>query len=113
MIRAVGFDIVDVDRIAKAMENPKFLERILTPAERSQIGMDAMRVAGRWAAKEAAYKALRIPSLSWQDVEIVGEPKMAPTISISHGEFDASKTFVHLSISHERGHAAAVVVVEE
>lgn len=113
MILGVGIDLVDVERIAKAMENPKFIERILTLKEKELLGTDPMRVAGRWAAKEAAYKALNIGSLQWKDVEILGEAKQRPTITITHPEFDASNTKLHLSISHEKGHATAVVIVEK
>lgn len=112
MIVAVGLDLVDVERITAAMQNPKFLSRILTPAERCEVGDDPMRVAGRWAAKEAAYKALGIPSLKWQDVEIQGGGKQAPKIVVSHPEFNSQSLRIHLSLSHERGHAAAVVILE-
>lgn len=112
MIKAIGFDIVDVERIAKAMENPRFTARILTEKELELIGEDPMRVAGRWAAKEAIYKALRIQDLQWQDVEILGEVRQAPAAFISHPEFAPMNVTVHVSISHERGHAGAVAIVE-
>ncbi len=112
MIVAVGLDLVDVSRIEKAMQRPQFLDRILTPAELELIGSDPMRVAGRWAAKEATYKALGIADLQWHDVEILGEVRKAPTIRITHPAYKPETMSVHLSISHEKGHAAAVVIFE-
>ncbi|MBI1756716.1 MAG: holo-ACP synthase [Fimbriimonas ginsengisoli] len=110
MIVGVGLDVVSVERIARAMRNPRFVRRVLTEAER-RVCRTPECVAGRWAAKEAIAKALRF-AMSWQDVEILPGPAGAPTARIEHPGFDQSSCRVHLSITHERGHAAAVAVVE-
>ncbi len=110
MIVAVGLDLVEVSRIATAMENPAFVERILTPAEREVIRAP-LRVAGRWAAKEAVAKAVGL-HLSWQDVEILPGESGEPVVTIHHPDFDPQKNRVHISITHEKGHAAAVAVLE-
>lgn len=107
MIQGLGIDVVEVARIERAMRRPRFLERILTPGER-ETELTPARVAGRWAAKEAAAKAIDL-SLTWQDVEVLHDASGRPLLKFAtplHG------TRVHLSISHERGLAAAVVVVE-
>ncbi len=57
MIVGLGIDIVEVARIAEAMKNPRFIERILTPIER-EFCTTPQKVAGRWAAKEAIAKAV-------------------------------------------------------
>lgn len=109
MVLSVGTDIVEIARIRRAMQNPRFLARILTIRER-EISTDPQFVAGRWAAKEAISKCL--PSVSrWQDVEVLkgkhGEPvvKLAPSV--------ADDTLrIHVSISHERSLAVAFAVVE-
>lgn len=111
MILAVGMDLVEVGRIATAAKNPAFLERILTPAERSVI-TTPLRIAGRWAAKEAIAKAVGL-HLSWQDVEILPGPNGEPLVTIRHADFDAARQKIHLSITHEKGHAAAVAVLEQ
>lgn len=107
MIEGIGLDIVEVSRIAEAMRRDGFLERILTPAERA-MDLAPERVAGRWAAKEAVAKALRM-KLSWQDVEIVNAEDGRPIVAVK-GLGDDLR--VHVSISHERGLAAATAIVE-
>ncbi len=111
MIVRVGLDLVEVERIAAAMENPAFVGRILTPSEREHI-RTPLRVAGRWAAKEAIAKAVGL-HLSWQDVEILNAETGEPTIRVLHPDFDEASFRIHLSITHEKGHAAAVAVLEE
>ena len=110
MILAVGLDLVEVARIAEAMENPAFVERILTPAERESIHTP-LRVAGRWAAKEAVAKAVGL-HLSWQDVEILNDDQGKPSVRISHPDWNPAERRIHLSITHEKGHAAAVAILE-
>ncbi|MCC6403392.1 MAG: holo-ACP synthase [Fimbriimonadaceae bacterium] len=104
MILGIGTDLVQVSRIESAMENPRFLRRLLTPQER--IGdKGAEWVAGRWAAKEAAFKCL--PNLaSWQDVSVLSGPDGSPYIEGPPGRW-------WVSITHEGGFALAFVVLED
>lgn len=108
MIAGIGVDIVEVARIERAMQDPRFLERILTPGER-QTELTPLRVAGRWAVKEAVAKALSI-SLSWQDVEILNDDLGKP-----HATIVGLPPFtrVLVSISHEKGHAVGMAIVEQ
>lgn len=92
------------------MANPRFVVRVLTPAERL-VCTTAAQVAGRWAAKEAIAKALPW-SLSWQDVEILRGASGEPVVRVLHPSFDASVHRLHVSITHERSMAAAVAVLE-
>ncbi|MBA3725261.1 MAG: holo-ACP synthase [Armatimonadetes bacterium] len=107
MIRGLGIDVIEVGRIEQAMRNPRFLRRILTETER-QAGLNAQSVAGLWAAKEATAKAIGT-HLAWQDVEIYKNGEGAPQPRILR---DVPLGTVHLSISHERGLAAAVAIWE-
>lgn len=107
MIEAIGFDLVEVSRIEEALLREGFRERILTPRER-EINPGARFVAGRWAAKEAIAKAVGI-HLTWQQVEILNDANGKPVATVEGLSADFR---VHLSISHERGHAAAVAVLE-
>lgn len=104
-------DLVEVERIRMAMQEPRFLERILTPQERAQ-SCTPQQVAGRWAAKEAIAKAVGL-FLTWQDVEILPNALGAPTPTIRHANFDPARLKLHLTITHERHHAAAVAVLEK
>lgn len=106
MVRGLGVDLVRVDRIAYALRNPRFAQRILTPKERER-SLDAEYVAGRWAAKEAIAKALGRP-LSWRQVEVLG-PGL-PTVSLDPAL--GIEGTILVSISHERDHAVAVAIWE-
>lgn len=110
MIVGLGMDLVEIARIRRAMENPRFLERILTPTER-EFAVSPAQVAGRWAAKEAIYKALGVP-LTWQDIEVLPAAHGAPRATIRSPHIDPGRLRLQVSITHERTHAAAVAVVE-
>ncbi len=117
-ILGLGTDIIEIDRIAKAMERagPKFLERILTESERAYClghGNPLPRIAGRWAAKEAAVKALGLGfgTIGFLDVEILLDDKGAPLLTL-HGEalrlFPKEKMLI--SISHCKEYAVATAI---
>lgn len=112
MVVGLGIDLVEVARIKKAMENPRFVYKILTDREREYCGQNAMRVAARWAAKEAIYKALGVQNLSWLDLEVLPDELGAPRVTILNKHFDTRRLRLNVSLTHERSHAAAVAVVE-
>ena len=124
MIVAIGIDIIEVARIREVLlRTPRFRERVFTPAERaycdSRGAIAAQHYAARFAAKEAALKALQTGwrgGISWQDVEIASRESGAPYL-IFHGPvlelFNSSDaTAAHLSLSHTTEHAIAQVVLE-
>ena len=124
MIVSIGIDIIEVARIREVLQRtPRFRERVFTPTERAYCdGRGAVadqHYAARYAAKEAALKALQTGwrgGISWQDVEISSLESGAPVITF-HGEarrlFEAcGATAAHLSISHTTEHAIAQVVLE-
>ena len=102
---------------------PRFTERVFTRAEReycdSRGVVAAQHYAARFAAKEAALKALQTGwrgGITWQDVEVSARDSGAPYL-IFTGEvltifkkFGASAT--HLSLSHTSEHAIAQVILE-
>ena len=125
MIVSIGIDIIEVARIREVLERtPRFTERVFTAAERaycdSRGAVAAQHYAARFAAKEAALKALKTGwrgGISWQDVEIGSLENGAPVLTF-HGEaknlFESSgATAAHLSISHTTQHAIAEVVLEK
>jgi holo-[acyl-carrier protein] synthase len=124
MIISIGIDIIEVARIREVLlRTPRFRERVFTPAERaycdSRGAVAAQHYAARFAAKEAALKALQTGwrgGIGWQDVEIASRDSGAPYL-ILHGLvkelFDKSgATHSHLSLSHTSEHAIAEVVLE-
>jgi holo-[acyl-carrier protein] synthase len=98
----------------------RFWERILSPPERVSLahrGDRATALAGRFAAKEAAVKALAgAPGVGWHDLEVRGAPRRQPTMAFHGPARDLASRMgvsrVHLSITHDAGVAAAVVVLE-
>ncbi len=113
MIVAIGVDVIEVSRIEKAMQNPRFLQRILTTRELETIRHPA-RVAGRWAAKEAIAKCMSHLSmrLSWQDVEILNDSFGKPVVFFHPFDLEERGYKLHLSISHERALSVATSVLE-
>jgi holo-[acyl-carrier protein] synthase len=122
MIRSVGVDLVEVDRVQKAVERwgDRFLRRVYTGAEIEycfQKGEKYRSLAARFAAKEAVMKALGTGwrrGVRWVDIEVVRRPGSAPEIAL-HGQSRAlgrDGRFL-VSLSHTQTHAIAVVVVEE
>lgn len=105
------------------LRTPRFSERVFTSAERAYCDargvVAAQHYAARFAAKEAALKALQTGwrgGISWQDIEVSSRESGAPYL-IFRGEvltvferFGATAT--HLSISHTSEHAIAQVVLE-
>lgn len=110
MIVGLGTDLVEIARIQRAMVNPRFIARILTDREREFVVSPA-QVAGRWAAKEAIYKALGIP-LHWHQIEILPDELGAPRPRILSPYFDPGRLRLHVSITHERSMASAVAILE-
>ncbi|MFZ4508317.1 MAG: holo-ACP synthase [Fimbriimonas sp.] len=110
MVVGVGVDIVEIERIRKAMESPRFLARILTEKERA-VCRTPEKVAGRWAVKEAIAKALGIP-LSWQDVEVLNDELGAPRAEVTSPSFDHGRLRLQVSISHNQTTAVGMAVVE-
>ena len=78
MIVSIGIDIIEVARIREVLlRTPRFAERVFTRAEREYCdargAVAAQHYAARFAAKEAALKALQTGwrgGISWQDVEV-------------------------------------------
>jgi holo-[acyl-carrier protein] synthase len=124
VIISIGIDIIEVARIREVLlRTPRFADRVFTAAERqycdSRGVVAAQHYAARFAAKEAALKALQTGwrgGISWQDVEISSRESGAPYL-IFRGEVLAvfekfRATATHLSMSHTSEHAIAQVILE-
>jgi holo-[acyl-carrier protein] synthase len=124
MIVGTGIDIAEVARIRKSIDRfgERFLQRIYTPGEMRYCDSKANRVeryAARFAAKEAAMKALGTGwsrGVRWRDCEVVRLPGGRPTL-LFHGKAGevAAKLGVKnvaLSISHTVEQAFAQVILE-
>ena len=120
----MGIDLVCVDSVRDsiAAHGSRYLARVYTAAEledcRAPSGIDAKRLAARFAAKEAAFKALRVgdQSVSWRDVETRRDPDGSVKLSLSGSAARLARrsriSHLSLSLSYGRGSAAAVVIAE-
>jgi holo-[acyl-carrier protein] synthase len=113
----VGVDLIEIDRVRRALERPGFRERCFTEAERAYCDLrpnPAESYAARFAGKEAVGKALGCGvRFTWKDVEIVGRPKPRVSITGRTAAF-ASRVgagAIDLSMTHSRELAAAICVV--
>ena len=123
MIRGIGIDITEIEKIAKSIESEAFQRKVFTSAELeicSEVKNRAECLAGKFAAKEAFMKALSagIRQAVWfTQIEVLNDVSGKPIVNVS-GE--AAKRLeengakqVHVSISHSGGFAVAVVILEE
>ncbi len=124
MIVGTGVDIAEVPRIRESIKRfgDRFLSRIYTAGERRYCDSKANRderYAARFAAKEAAMKALGTGwnhGVRWVDCEVVRMPGGRPTIAFhgKAGEFAAKLGVKNasLSITHTKEQAFAQVILE-
>lgn len=129
MILGIGSDICDIRRIEAAIERygERFLERVFTPHERSRAARRAKRLeaptyARRFAAKEAAAKALGTGfrrGVFMSDLGVVNLPGGQPTLEMSGGAAarlaeitpPGMQAIVALSLADEYPYAFAQVVI--
>jgi len=124
MIVGIGIDIAEVSRVREAIERhgERFLARVFTPAEiaycRSRKN-SYERFAARFAAKEAAMKALGTgwhQGVTWHDLEISNAASGKPGLKISGKAREIYQSLgasnVVLSITHTDAYAMAEVIFE-
>ncbi len=115
---ACGVDIVEIESIARSLKvgGERFLQRVYTPAELEFCRGRLPQLAARFAAKEAASKALGIGmrGINWHDFEVVSNKRGHPFILLS-GRAAKIAERLHLrnwkiSISHSHLFAIAFVI---
>ncbi|MDR2105238.1 MAG: holo-ACP synthase [Deferribacteraceae bacterium] len=111
----LGCDIADIRRINRSYERhgAAFLNKILTQAEQDiffKRGESITFLAGRFAAKEALSKALGtgIGRLAFTDIEVLPNEFGQPALTVRGYNFSKCE----LSISHSKGYAVAVCILE-
>lgn len=124
MIVGTGIDIAQTARIEKAMERhgQRFSKRLYTPGEIAyceQFKNKAERYAARFAAKEAAFKALGTgwrEGVRWLDVEVTHLPSGKPELRLSGRAGDLARelgvTRSAISLSHSNDYVVAQVILE-
>jgi holo-[acyl-carrier protein] synthase len=117
-MKAVGVDLVELDRISHSIERfgERFLRRVYTERELAYCRGRVRSLAARWAAKEAVAKALGtgIGVVGWRDIEVLNNEQQRPQITL-HGpaaELAARLNIstLEISLSHARDYAVAFVV---
>jgi holo-[acyl-carrier protein] synthase len=123
MIKGTGIDIVEIKRMEHWLSDVKLLERFFHPGEisysLSKGKSAAQSLAVRFAAKEAFGKALGtgMKNISLNDIMVYNDENGRPDIKLSGSakkmleESGADK--VHVSLSHEKENAVAMVILEE
>lgn len=111
-----GVDIIEVRRIKSAIDKYgcSFLERIFTDKELQNARSHNNRyqhLAGRFAAKEAVFKALGKAGLSFKDVQILNDREGKPFCSLANSYKD--KFEVYISISHIKNYAVASAIITQ
>ena len=115
----IGVDLIEIDRVRRALDRPGFRERCFTAAERAYCDSranPAESYAARFAGKEAVGKALGCGvRFTWREIEIAGRPK--PEVRLS-GKTEAFAEQVQagridLSMTHSRELAAAICAVAD
>ena len=121
MIAGIGTDIVGVRRFAAILaRTPGFAARVFTAAEQltgSGAPRSAESLAARFAAKEAAGKALGAPKVArFLDCEVLVDADGRPSLRVSGALAEAAHrcgvTAWHVSLTHDADIAAAIVVAE-
>ena len=124
MIIGIGVDLVEVARIKEMMKHHgrRFVTRVFTEGEAAYC-RDMKRAeehyAARFAAKEAALKALGVgmrKGIAWTDVEVyltdLGQPLVRLTGGAADRADDLGVNHIFLSLSHTKEYAVAQVVME-
>ena len=114
MILGTGVDITEVTRLKRAVEKwgEAFLNRVFTEEELANAktrGSLYQHLAGRFAAKEAVFKALGDADLSWKDVQILNDKEGKPSCKILNSR--GKGVDVVVSISHVKNYAVANAIV--
>lgn len=116
-----GTDIIEIDRIKESIEElgEKFLDRVFTKKEieycESKHNAKYQHYAARFAAKEAAFKAVsRLLndkySIGWKNIEVTNDQNGRPKIEFIGINLEQIKG-IDISISHCKEYATANVVI--
>ena len=122
MIVGLGLDVAELSRIERAWRRhgARFTRRILTRAETAAMPSNPVPwLAARFAAKEAASKALGTGfsnGITFRDMEIHSLPSGQPFLVLHDEALNKAKSLgvgrMHVSLTHGREVAAAVVILE-
>lgn len=123
MILGTGIDLAKVSRFQSLLEKDGFLNRYFLPEEIESIKSkgkgSAQSLAGRFAAREAFFKAMGtgFKGFDLKDISVInnsnGKPEILPSPKVVERLNKLGDNWkIHLSISHEKEYAIAQVILE-
>ena len=122
MIKGIGCDVIEIDRVSKAIARASFVERVFTPDEvaycQSRGKQAAASFAARFAAKEAVLKALGtgLRGGELKEIEVWSDELGKPNIRLHGYHLEIAHKqgveHIHLSLTHGRDVAMAYVIME-
>lgn len=118
MIKGIGTDLIEIERIKKACSREAFLMRFFTSKERECIGGRPVKAAGNFAVKEAVSKVMGtgFRGISLDEIEVLRDELGKPYINLyGRAEQKARQMGIacwHISISNTKTLAIAYVIGE-
>ena len=123
MIAGIGIDLIEVKKIATSIRSEAYLRKVFTEAEIEECrsaANSAERFAGKFAAKEAFMKAIGrgIRQGVWfTQIEVLNEESGAPYVRVNGAPqtsiHELGVKNIHVSVTHTKSTAAAVVILEK
>jgi len=122
MIKGIGIDLVEVDRIKKAADRDGFIQKYFTSKEIAMFQehkMHPLKIAGNFSTKEAVVKVLGtgFGKIKPVDIEVLRDNKGKPYVVLYGHAKVLSKEMeiscIHVSISNTKTHVTAVAIGEE
>jgi len=114
---ALGVDVIEIERVRRVLQRhpQRFLQRVYTPEEVAVCRGRVHELAARFAAKEAAMKALGTGArgLAWREIEVLPNRRGKPLLYLHGRAQERAQTIglhaVDISLTHSRVYALAVV----
>lgn len=119
MVKGIGTDIIEIERIKRTIEKQSFLDKIFTKAEQKLYhGMNPQTLAGNFAAKEAVAKALGtgFSGCSPVEIEILRYENGKPYVNLYGNAKELLSKIggsISVSISHNKENAIAFAVIDD
>ena len=117
-----GIDIIEISRIKKSIQNPRFIDKIFSEEEQKELLLKKNKrnkiesIAARFCAKEAFAKAIGtgIFNINLREVEILHESTGKSYIKLTGNLYKKYKNSeISVSLSHEKTYACAIVICTE
>ncbi len=119
MIKGIGTDIIELDRIKEAVKKQSFLDKIFTKEEQKLYhNINPQTLAGNFAVKEAVAKALGtgFAGCSPIEIEVLREQSGKPYVNLYGNTLEIFRHIngsnIHISISHNKTSAIAFAIIE-